>query len=421
MKYLVDNETVDKTLKEIGLKPVIKDGSYAQLYKALFSPNGWDYLYRGRGYIKNFDEVREKFMSKEMQDKTRHLPAKNVSIYDIPFSFMMSHHKAGTKRPKTYGPRDIRPILNHYPNTPCITNKANLLRTLVPTEFRDPVGLRKPLVSMDLRSYPDAFRTLVPMPKHLDFLPLTFNLSKDNDVKAFEEYLLTPEGKTKFWIYKPEYMYAGRGIQLVSPGPETAGITSLKNGIIQEYLMNPRTVGSSSGGPRKIDYRVMAMMVGVNPTVFFISPLTFIRTSSYPFVKSFSIPNPEYVHITNQSFQKNSTDFGKYEEGNTLIGEIEPGFKTIVKHVFNASLKNGEIMKGYKPNRFRQFEIFGFDFLVLDDGSIKLLEVNDNAGMEWNNKEADQLGKDMIEEAVLLSLSILEGGSVSGSRLWIRI
>ena len=224
-------------------------------------------------------------------------------------------------------------------------------------------------------------------------------------------------------------MYAGRGIQLVSPGPETAGITSLKNGIIQEYLMNPKTVGSGtedgqSSGLRKIDYRVMAMMVGVNPTVFFISPLTFIRTSSYPFVKSFSIPNPEYVHITNQSFQKNSTDFGKYEEGNTLIGEIEPGVKKIVKHVFNASLKNGEIMKGYKPERFRQFEIFGFDFLVLDDGSIKLLEVNDNAGMEWNNKEADQLGKDMIEEAVLLSLALLEGGNpkrLAASRLWIRI
>ena len=169
MRYLVDNETVDKTLKEIGLKPVMKDKSYAQIYKSLFIPNGWDYLYRGRGYIKNFDEVRDKWMPKWMQDKTRHLPDKNVSLYDIPFSFMMKH-KVGASSPKTFGPGQGRPkagvsspktfgpIINHYPNTPCITNKANLLRTLI----KD--------VSPDAK----------------DFLPLTFNLSKDNDIKAFE-------------------------------------------------------------------------------------------------------------------------------------------------------------------------------------------------------------------------------------------
>ena len=386
MRYLSDNEVVNKALNEIGLTPVSKNDSFAGFYKALFNPKGWDYLYRNRCYIKDFKEVRNKYMPKWLQDKTRHLPDKNVSIYDIV--------PLVPKKPKGT-------IFNHYPNAPCITNKANLLKTLRQVNKED-------------------------------LLPLTFNLSEEADRKAFDSLLQTEEGKSKFWIYKPEYMYAGKGIQLVSPGPETAGITSVKNGIIQEYLMNPMTIGSQN--PRKIDYRVMAMMVG-NPgdIRFYMSPLVFVRTSSYPFVKTFDIPNPEYVHITNQSFQKHTTNFGKYEEGNTLSLDLrqsqrqslELKLKRIIKEVFKACTSgvHPSIMQSTSDTKgvFRPFEIFGFDFLVLDDGSVKLLEVNDNAGMEWNNKEANKLGENMIEEAVLLSLAILEGGNPEDSRLWVKL
>lgn len=409
MRYLVDNETVAETLKKIGLKPVkgpelellnspTARGSYTGFYKALFKtgPGQWDYLYRGCGYIKNFDEVIKYIPKGSATEDLKRLPNKNVSLYDIPFSFSST----GTES-----------IINHYPNTRCITNKANLLKIL-----RD----------SDLDSV----------------LPLTFNLGDPVSVSDFEMTLLADSKGAKHWIYKPEYMYAGKGIQLISPGPETAGITTLKNGIIQEYEMNPLTIPGPDG-PRKIDFRVMVMMVGpvshgqgrALPCMFF-SPIPFIRTSGYAFKKSFNIPNPEYVHITNQSFQKDSSNFGKYEEGNILIGLdildltvnqkqfIESEFKRIIKLVLTSSLSC--IGKGNKPNRFRPFEIFGFDFLVLDENrrfQVKLLEVNDNAGMEWNNKEADQLGKDMIEEAVLLSLVILEGGNIgeAKSRLWSKL
>jgi len=402
MHYLSDNEVVSKALNEIGLVPVSKDDSFAGFYKALFNPKGWDYLYRNRCYIKDFKEVRNKYMPKWLQDKTRHLPDRNVSIYDIGSLII--------KNPKD--PKGLKPIFNHYPNAPCITNKANLLKTLQQVNKED-------------------------------LLPLTFNLSEEADRKAFDSLLQTEEGKSKFWIYKPEYMYAGKGIQLIRPGPETAGITVLKNGVIQEYLMNPMTIGSIN--PRKIDYRVMAMMVDKPGTIrFYMSPLVFIRATGYPFVKTFNIPNPEYVHITNQSFQKHTSNFGKYEEGNTLSlslsqsqsqslsqsqsQNLELKLKHIIKEVFKACTSGASplIMQGTfgdkgAKNVFRPFEIFGFDFLVLDDGSVKLLEVNDNAGMEWNNKEADKLGEDMIEEAVLLSLAILEGGNPRDSRLWVKL
>jgi hypothetical protein len=386
MRYIVDNETIAETLKRIGLKPVSNDKSYAGFYKALFKFSSagtmqWDYLYRGRGYIKNFDEVI-KYMPVWMR---KELNPKNVNLYDIPFKF------------------GAKPIINHYPNTPCITNKANLLKTL-----RDSISV----------------------------LPMTFNLGDKDSASDFDVYRRSPEGIKKHWIYKPEYMYAGKGIQLVNPGPETAGITVLKSGIIQEYEMNPLLLND-----RKIDFRVMAMMVGSpkNASIF-LSPIPFIRTSGYPFKelgipRGFDIPNPEYVHITNQSFQKYTSNFGKYEEGNTLVGLaqipsleltnqkkqfIEAEFKRIVKLVLTSSLSC--IGKGNKPDRFRPFEIFGFDFLVLADGTVKLLEVNDNPLiMDWNNKEANQLGKNMIEEAVLLSLAILEGGTLDSSSLWVKL
>jgi hypothetical protein len=389
MHYLTNNEVVSKALNEIGLIPASKDDSFAGFYKALFNPKGWDYLYRGRGYIKDFKEVRNKYMPKWLQDKTRHLPDKNVNIYDIGSLIIKN-------------PKGLKPIFNHYPNAPCITNKANLLKTLQQVNKED-------------------------------LLPLTFNLSDEADQKAFDSLLQTEEGKSKFWIYKPEYMYGGKGIQLISPGPETAGVTVLKNGVIQEYLMNPMTIGSIN--PRKIDYRVMAMMVDKPGAMrFYMSPLVFVRASGYPFVKTFDIPNPEYAHITNESFQKHTTNFGKYEEGNTLSFDLsqnqnlELKLKAIIKDVFKACTSGASplIMQGTfgtkgAKNVFRPFEIFGFDFLVLDDGNVKLLEVNDNAGMEWNNKEADKLGEDMIEEAVLLSLAILEGGNPKDSRLWVKL
>jgi hypothetical protein len=384
MHYLIqeknNGDVIQCVMNKLGYKNAAKDNHWTGEYKTLYKAYGWDYLFWHKATFSNLNNTVQympTWLKKLVLNKR--IKTNNVNIYDIPF--------------KLKG----RPYLNHYPNTACISNKINLLNTL--TEYL-----------LSKKRLKDIFK----------ILPVTFNLNDEVDRKGFAKYRsLYPE---KIFLYKPEALGQGKGIQYIAPGQD---ITDLDNGVIQEYMTNPALFESfsktSKAPPRKYDCRVLGLIVGHSKSKkYYFCPHSFVRLTSYEYIPSFDIPNWEYFHLTNNSLQKYAPNYGKYEEGNTALNEdvgigedIIIQWLNIVRTVFKASGKH----IGY-DTRYKPFEVIGFDFLILDDGTTKLLEVNDNPKIgDWGNERVDALSKKITEEMTYLTINKRLGSL----KYWIQI
>ena len=104
------------------------------------------------------------------------------------------------------------------------------------------------------------------------------------------------------------------------------------------------------------------------------------------------------MHLTNDAVQKNSQDYGKFENGNKLsyqdfdklllaerkvsfFNEIKPKITQSVKDCFQAC---GQQLYKTKEDRtpYSGFELMGFDFMLDSDLRVQLIEVNTNPCLE---------------------------------------
>ena len=125
-----------------------------------------------------------------------------------------------------------------------------------------------------------------------------------------------------------------------------------------------------------------------------------------------------FCHLTNYSFQKYSSNFGKYEFGNEVSfsdfqknidinydkninfkNDVLPKIKEIIKFTFE-SVKN----KINPMDRKYSFEIFGFDFMLDCNFQPFLIEVNSNPGLEESSPLIKMLIPRMLDDALRLTL-----------------
>ena len=125
-----------------------------------------------------------------------------------------------------------------------------------------------------------------------------------------------------------------------------------------------------------------------------------------------------FCHLTNYSFQKYNSNFGKYEFGNEVSfldfqknidsnyekkvnfkNDIIPKIKEIIKFTFE-SVKNKINPMGRKYT----FEIFGFDFMLDCNFEPFLIEVNSNPGYEESSPLIKMLVPRMLDDALRLTL-----------------
>ena len=125
-----------------------------------------------------------------------------------------------------------------------------------------------------------------------------------------------------------------------------------------------------------------------------------------------------FCHLTNYSFQKYNSNFGKYEFGNEVSFEdfqkcidanynkkvnfkndVMPKIKDIIKFTFE-SVKNkiNPMMRKYT------FEIFGFDFMLDCNFEPFLIEVNSNPGYEESSPLIKMLVPRMLDDALRLTV-----------------
>ena len=178
--------------------------------------------------------------------------------------------------------------------------------------------------------------------------------------------------------------------------------------IIQKYIENPLLYFG-----RKFDIRIWALLT--QDLKIYVFQEGHLKCCSINYDLN---SDDTFCHLTNYSFQKYNSNFGKYELGNEASfndlqknidvnykkkadfkREIFPKIINIIQFVFE-SVK-------YKINpldRKYSFEIFGFDFMLDCDFVPFLLEVNTNPGLEESSPLIKMLVPRMIDDALRLTL-----------------
>jgi tubulin monoglycylase TTLL3/8 len=186
--------------------------------------------------------------------------------------------------------------------------------------------------------------------------------------------------------------------------------------IVQKYIEKPLLVNN-----RKFDIRCYGLMTSINgfQKGFFYRDCYF-RTSS----KEYSIDNlsNKYIHLTNDAIQKNSEDYGKYENGNKMsINDFQryldshyPAFSiNFMRDIFSQieRLVTDTFRSVYgriDPKKLKNcFELFGYDFMIDENFRVYLIEANTNPCLEISCPLLARIIPEVVDNTFTLALDPL--------------
>lgn len=127
------------------------------------------------------------------------------------------------------------------------------------------------------------------------------------------------------------------------------------------------------------------------------------------------------IHLTNNCFQQNTDNYGKFEPGNTLplenlfdyLESLYPTHgPTIKAHIIqrikdliiDTVLSSKKNMLQNQSKKYNVFELFGFDFLVDEDLRTWLIECNNNPYLGVPNDFIKKLLPKMLNQLFYLAL-----------------
>ena len=178
--------------------------------------------------------------------------------------------------------------------------------------------------------------------------------------------------------------------------------------ILQKYIENPLLYFG-----RKFDIRIWVLLT--HDLKIYVFEEGHLKCCSINYDLN---SDNNFCHLTNYSFQKYNSNFGKYESGN------EASFNDLQKNIeinYNSSKnfkqdifpKIIDIIKlsfesvKYKINPLNRnytFEIFGFDFMLDYEFNPFLIEINTNPGLEESSPLIKMLVPRMIDDALRLTV-----------------
>jgi hypothetical protein len=153
--------------------------------------------------------------------------------------------------------------------------------------------------------------------------------------------------------------------------------------VVQKYVERPLLFEG-----RKFDVRVWVLVTQKLKVYFFREG--YIRTSSSAFSLNPSTLTSPYIHLTNNAIQISSPEYSKFEDGNQLsFSSLEaylstfPYFSSSIDEIINDMKKliiltflssRQKFLNSENKNSW--FEIFGFDFIIDENGKSWLIEVS---------------------------------------------
>ncbi|GMH69679.1 hypothetical protein TrST_g3785 [Triparma strigata] len=303
-------------------------------------------------------------------------------------------------------------LVNHISNNDVITNKIGLLTTL-----QDAYGA----------DFPPAF------------FPMTYRLDRPADVLQMLENIEGDE-ENKFWIHKPSGKNCGKGIEVITSEAVKELVTkpkdeennenavpsgavgeddviesrysnlNLENGLVQKYLTKPLLLNG-----KKFDIRVYGLVSRCTPTQFTsFYHHGYVRLSLEDFTMDEARLGDKFVHLTNASVQKKHQDYkergvesiwsfdqlgeylvanGKAESKEAAIEDLNDKFQFVINSVLKSAKNKFNRKRGF-------FDLLGFDFMLSEDLSPVLLEVNTNPALHLDCKVMEDVIPNAVEETM---------------------
>ncbi|GJQ80119.1 hypothetical protein Trydic_g19400 [Trypoxylus dichotomus] len=224
--------------------------------------------------------------------------------------------------------------------------------------------------------------------KEFGFMPQTFVLPQD--LKLLKQTWVNKNGSgDEIFIIKPPASARGVGIRVINKWTQLPKKTAI---VVQRYISNPYLINGS-----KFDLRLYVLVTSFNPLRIYLYPDGLARFASAKYSDSVKDLKDRYMHLTNYSINKLSSQYTANEDANACQGhkwtlsklwefmEMEGvDTKTLWKNLENLVIKT--IICGESPittlckenlmSRYNSYELFGVDVLLDDRLKPWLLEVN---------------------------------------------
>lgn len=217
--------------------------------------------------------------------------------------------------------------------------------------------------------------------------------SRTGQVPSFypETYYLPPETKqlenafptSKYWIQKPAGGSRGKGITLINDFNEATGKV-----VVQKYIDRPILINGF-----KFDLRFYVAVPSLDPLRVYLYDNGLVRLATSKYETNFENPEVLSAHLTNFSINKESEEFQVTEDvendGKGSKWSHKPFWPFLKTNGFDAEKIKIDIEDAIatviiaarqsflqQTTHRSSFEMFGFDVLISETGSISILEIN---------------------------------------------
>lgn len=220
-----------------------------------------------------------------------------------------------------------------------------------------------------------------------NFMPLTYILPQD--LKRLKRLWPQFHQRNTKWIIKPPASARGTGIKVVSKWTQ---IPKRKPIIVQKYVDRPLLINGS-----KFDLRLYVLVSSMNPLRAYMYNDGLTRFASVKYSDDNDTLCDRYMHLTNYSINKLSSNYAKNEDANSFEGHkwtLKTLWKYFTAQGINtnglwAALRNlvlrtiltgehviNQMSKANVSSRYNTFELFGIDVILDSELKPWLLEVN---------------------------------------------
>ncbi|XP_076241622.1 tubulin glycylase 3A-like [Calliopsis andreniformis] len=247
-------------------------------------------------------------------------------------------------------------------------------------------------------------------------------LASKHILKKIKKYCpqLDMDGVMNVWIMKPGNKSRGRGIVLLNKlqdviakmNPSSKSDTRY---VVQKYIERPLLIHST-----KFDIRQWFIITCAQPLTLWIYKESYLRFCT----QKFSLSDfHESIHLCNHSIQCKYTNCGDRDpalpsdnmwdattfkeflktQGHDKAWDelIYPGMK---QGLVGSLLASQEAM----DRRKNSFELYGADFMVMEDFSVWLIEINSHPDMSYSSKVTTRLCRQVLEDTIKVVIDFRE-------------
>ncbi|XP_076228210.1 tubulin glycylase 3A [Nomia melanderi] len=249
-----------------------------------------------------------------------------------------------------------------------------------------------------------------------------FFLAAKHILKKMRKYCpqMDMDGVMNVWIMKPGNKSRGRGIVLLNKLEDVMAKMNPTNKtdtryVVQKYIERPLLIHST-----KFDIRQWFIVTCAQPLTLWIYKESYLRFCS----QKFCLTNfHESIHLCNHAIQCKYTNCGDRDPALPSDNMWDATtFKEFLKSQGHDKAWDEMIYPGMKQGlvgsllasqeamdrRKNSFELYGADFMVMEDFSVWLIEINSHPDMSYSSKVTTRLCRQVLEDTVKVVIDFRE-------------